>query len=91
MGCVVAVIGLALPRVALAALWAFSDRLDRAFDSGLVGLMGFFLLPTTALFWALAYHPVHGVRGFGLILVGFGLLIDLSAHANGGRLARRRG
>lgn len=90
MGCVVAVIGLAVPRFALTVLWLLTERLDRAFDSFLVGFLGFLLLPTTTLFWALAHHPEHGVRGFGWILVGFGLLIDLSSHANSGRLAKDR-
>ncbi len=90
MGCVVALIGLAVPRFALAMLWLLTDRLDHAFDSFIVGFLGFLLLPTTALFWALSYHPTHGVTGFGWILVGFGLLIDLSSSANGRQVARSR-
>jgi hypothetical protein len=92
VGCIVAVIGLAVPRFALAVLWVFSDRLDRAFDSFVVGFIGFLLLPTTTLMWAIAHHPAHGVRGFGWILVGIGLAFDLSTHgASGQRLRDRAG
>lgn len=90
MGCVVAVVGLAVPRFALALLWVLSDRLSYAFDSFVVGFLGFLLLPTTSLFWAVAYHPVYGVREFGWVLVAMGLLVDLSSHGAGGRQVRRR-
>jgi hypothetical protein len=90
MGCIVAVLGLAVPRVALVLVWIFTNRLDRAFDSFAVGFLGFLLLPTTTLFWALAHHAERGVRGFGWILVAFGLAMDLSAHGAGRRTLTER-
>ena len=90
MGCIVALIGLVAPRFALFLMWIFSDRLSRAFDSFVVGFLGFLLLPFTTLFWALAYAPVGGVSGFGWILVGLGLLMDLSSWGGGAREGSRR-
>lgn len=90
MGCLVALIGLALPRFALVVTWLFTDRLGQAFDSFVVPFLGFLLLPTTTLFWALSYHREFGVRGFGWILVGLGLLIDLSSHGAGGKALEKR-
>ena len=89
-GCLVALMGLALPRFAIFLFWVFSDRLSYAFDSFIVGFLGFLLLPYTTLFWALAYAPVDGVTGFGWILVGMGLLMDLGTWFGGGDQARRR-
>jgi hypothetical protein len=90
MGCLVALVGLAVPRFALFLIWIFSDRLSFAFDSFVVGFLGFLLLPYTTLFWALAYAPIGGVSGFGWILVGFGVVLDLSSWSGGGSAARRR-
>ena len=90
MGCLVAIVGLALPRFALVVTWVFTNRLNQAFDSFLVGFLGFLLLPTTTLFWALSYHPEFGVRGFGWILVALGLVLDLSSHGAGGKMLREK-
>jgi len=89
-GCVVALIGLAAPRFALFLMWLFSDRLSVAFDSFVQGFLGFVLLPFTTMFYALSYAVPEGVSGFGWVLVGFGLLLDLSAWFGGGGEARRR-
>ena len=52
MGCLVALLALLSPRLALAAIWLFSDLLSRAFDSWILPLLGFFLLPWTTLGYA---------------------------------------
>lgn len=85
MGCFVAVLALLLPRFTLFLMWVFTDRLDRAFDSFVVGFLGFLLLPYTTVLYALAYSPQDGVTGFGWFLVIVGFLIDLGALTNGRR------
>ena len=42
-----------------------------------VALIGFFLLPTTTLAYAIALNETGGLRSWGLILVVFAVLIDL--------------
>jgi hypothetical protein len=88
--CLIALIGFALPRFALFLMWLFTDRLSIAFDSFILGFLGFILLPYTTLFYALAYNPLDGVTGFGWFVVGFGFIVDISAHASGGRAAQER-
>ena len=71
-------LGLLTPRLIMVLLWLFGDYLSRAFDgSWLLPLLGFFLLPTTTLCYAFARNSMDGVRGFGLVLVIVGLLVDL--------------
>ena len=43
------------PRLALFALWIFSDMLSHAFDSWVVPFLGFFLLPWTTLAYAVMW------------------------------------
>jgi hypothetical protein len=90
MGCLLALFAFISPRFVLAILYLFTSRLTIAFTSGWEGLIGFFLLPYTTLFYALVYQPVTGVRGFGWVIVGLGVLLDLSALGVGQRSQSRR-
>jgi hypothetical protein len=90
-GCLIALIGLGAPRIGLLLTWIFTDRLKIAFSNAIVPFLGFLVLPFTTLFWALAYAPVHGVSGFGYILVAFGIMLDLSSYGAGSVGQRRRG
>jgi len=72
-----AILGLITPRLIMVLLWLFSDYLSRAYDGWLLPLLGFFLLPTTTLSYAIAENSMNGLRGLGLVLVIVGLLVDL--------------
>lgn len=75
---VLVVLGLLTPRFIMVVLWLVGDYLSRAFDgSWLLPLLGFFLLPTTTLTYAIAENSMDGVRGLGLVLVILGALVDL--------------
>jgi hypothetical protein len=89
MGCLLALFAFISPRFVLALLYLFTSRLTLAFTSGWTGIIGFFLLPYTTLFYALAYRPGPGVHGFGWIIVGLGVLLDLSSLGVGRRAQRR--
>jgi hypothetical protein len=92
MGCCAGVLVLGgAPRVALFLIWLFDDeRLSNAFDSFIVGFLGFLLLPYTTVFYALAYAPIRGVTGLGWFLVILGFLIDISSYTSGTYAQRRR-
>lgn len=91
MGCFLALLALISPRLVLFLLWIFGDLLSRAFDSWVIPLLGFFLLPWTTLAYAAFYswgsgHHVHGFEWFFVILA---FLIDLGSYGQG-RRARER-
>jgi hypothetical protein len=91
MGCCAGVFLLGgAPRVAMFLLWVFSDRLTIAFNSFLLGFLGFLFLPYTAVFYALAYEPVRGVSGIGWFFVILGFVIDIGSYTSGGYAQRRR-
>jgi len=66
MGCLLALLALISPRLVLFVIWIFSSVLSRAFDSWIVPLLGFFLLPWTTVayvaFWE--WGSGHHVTGF---------------------------
>jgi hypothetical protein len=90
MGCLLVLLAWLSPRFVMALLWIFTDRLTLAFDSGLVGVAGFLLLPYTSVMYALAYAPLRGVTGIGWGLVGLAVLTDLGSWLGGGNHGRNR-
>ena len=90
MGCLLVLAVLAIPRTIMVVLWLFSDYLSQAFGTWVWPLLGFFLLPTTTLGYAVAENRYGGVRGWGLALVILGVLIDLGALGGGRGVGKRR-
>ena len=91
MGCLVVLFAFISPRLALFAIWLFSDLLDRAFDGFLVPLLGFFLLPWTTLLYAAMWdNGTNGVHGIEWAFVILGFVFDLAAYSGGSRSRRRR-
>lgn len=91
IGCLVLLFALISPRLALFALFLFSDLLSRAFDSWIVPFVGFFLLPWTTLAYAAMWSSSDKVSGFEWFIVALAFLIDLGAYARGGRRRRETG
>jgi hypothetical protein len=87
VGCFLALLALISPRLVLFLLWIFSNVLSRAFDSWIIPLLGFFLLPWTTLTYAAFWDWGSGnhVTGFEWFLVVFAFLIDLGSYAQGRR------
>jgi hypothetical protein len=87
MGCFVALLALISPRLALFLVAIFSDVLSRAFDSWVIPLLGFFLLPWTTLAYAAFWDWGSGrhVVGFEWFFVILAFLIDLSSYGAGRR------
>lgn len=91
IGCLVALLALFSPRLALFAIWLFSDLLSRSFDSWLVPLLGFLLLPWTTLAYAVMWAAgPNGVEGFEWFVVILGFFFDLGAHSQSGRVGDGR-
>lgn len=86
MGCLVVLLAFISPRLALFAIFLFSDLLSRAFDSWFVPLLGFFLLPWTTLAYAVMWSASSNqVNGFEWFIVILAFLIDLGSWANRNR------
>jgi hypothetical protein len=86
MGCFVALLALISPRLALFAIWIFSDLLSRAYDSWVLPVLGFFLLPWTTLAYAVMWSVgSNEVTGFEWFIVVLAFMIDLGSYAQGQR------
>jgi hypothetical protein len=86
MGCLVILLALISPRLALVAVWLLTDILGRAYENALLPLIGFFLLPWTTLVFAGMWElGTNGVKGFEIALVVLAFLADLGAYGNARR------
>jgi hypothetical protein len=89
MACLVVLLAFISPRLALFAIFLFSDLLSRAFDSWFVPLLGFFLLPWTTLAYAVMWSASSNqVSGFEWFIVILAFLVDLGSYASRGRARR---
>jgi hypothetical protein len=84
MPCLVVLLALISPRLALFCLWLFSDVLGDAYDSWIVPLIGFFVLPWTTLAYAGMWSSGSNVVfGFEWFIVGFAFVVDVFSWAGG--------
>jgi len=84
MPCLIALFALISPRLALFFIFVFTDMLSDAFDSWLLPLLGFFLLPWTTLGYAVMWDTgTHEVSGFEWFIVALAFLADLASYAGG--------
>jgi hypothetical protein len=89
MACLVVLLAFISPRLALFAIFLFSDLLSRAFDSWFVPLLGFFLLPWTTLAYAVMWSASSNqVSGFEWFIVILAFVIDLGSYASRGQARR---
>ncbi|MBM3984921.1 MAG: hypothetical protein FJ296_04400 [Planctomycetes bacterium] len=89
MPCVIVLLLMGLPRVALLGAWLFGgDWVGRAFTTNIWPFLGFFLAPLTTLAWAFAMNTWGKVEGPGLAMVVVALLLDLGLL---GASRRRKG
>jgi hypothetical protein len=75
------------PRIALALVWIFGNRVELAFDEWYWALLGLLFLPWTTLFYVLVWQP-GGLSGGEWVLVALGLLLDIATYS--ARAARSR-
>jgi hypothetical protein len=89
MCCFVFILALLGPRLAFLYAWIATPRVTDAFAGGFwLPLLGFLLLPWTALAYVLAWSTAGGVTGLGWAVVALGLLLDLSSYAGRGAQSR---
>lgn len=88
MGCLLALLALISPRLVLFLLWIFSSLLSRAYDSWIIPLLGFFLLPWTTLTYAAFWDwgSGRGVTGFEWFFVILAFVFDLGSHVESRRV-----
>jgi hypothetical protein len=91
MPCLIVVVLLGFPRLALLLIWLFTTWTRDAFVSTLWPVLGFLFFPYTTLcyMWA-AIETQHHIDGGWVFVVVFGVLIDMGALGSARRRKRNR-
>lgn len=76
------------PRVALVLMAIANDRISTAFGGNILPLIGFFLMPWTALIYTL-FSP-NGLRGLEIVFVVIAVFADIGAWGGGAKSRSRR-
>jgi hypothetical protein len=78
MPCLIALLALVFPRIAIILVAIFSQYLHQAYETVIWPVLGFFFLPLTTLAYAWAWHAGDGeVSGGHLVVVIIAVLVDL--------------
>src|ERR1700729_185819 len=89
VGCLLLVVFLAFPRIALALLFLLSNYLERAYHGLILPLLGFLFLPLTTLVYAWMANTRQPIAGINLLILVVTIVIDLGG-LSGGEYHRRR-
>jgi hypothetical protein len=88
MPCLLLIVVLAFPRIALVLLFLFSNYLQRAYHGLILPLVGFLFLPLTTLAYAWMANTGRPTTGVNLIVLIIAVVIDLGGL--GGSYHHRR-
>lgn len=89
MPCLLLLLTLAFPRVAIVLLFFFTNFLEKAYHSLLLIIVGFIFLPVTTIVYAWIVNTGHPVQGLYLVAVVISVLVDLGLIGHGARSSRR--
>ena len=89
MPCLVLIVFLAFPRIALVLLFLLTNYLQRAYHGLLLPFLGFLFLPLTTLAYAWMTNTRQPIAGINLLSLVVAVVIDLGG-LSGGEYHRRR-
>jgi hypothetical protein len=77
MPCLLVIVLVAFPRVALVAIFLLSNYLQRAYHGLLLPLLGFIFLPLTTLVYAWMVNTHQLLAGINLVILLVAVIVDL--------------
>jgi hypothetical protein len=91
MGCLLAIVGLLLPRVAIVLVFLFTRWLQSAFATWIWPVLGFIFLPyTTLAYTAGAVNTGGNLTAGWIILIVVAVIADVANWGGGYRVRRRK-
>ena len=90
MGCLLAIVALAVPRLVLFVAFLATDWFPRAFEQRLWPLLGFLFMPyTTLAYMAAMLNNRHVMNGDWLVLLIIAVVVDVAHWGGSGHTWRR--
>jgi hypothetical protein len=88
MPCLLLILFLIFPRIALAVIFLTSHYLERAYHGLLLPFLGFIFVPLTTLAYAWMVNTGQPIQGINLLVLVVAVVIDLGG-VGGGEYHRR--
>ncbi|HMD37938.1 MAG TPA: hypothetical protein VKH15_01570 [Candidatus Acidoferrum sp.] len=83
MPCLIVILLVAFPRIALVFIFLTSNYLQRAYHGLLIPLLGFIFLPLTTLVYAWMVNTRLPLVGINLIILVIAVVVDLGGWGGG--------
>jgi len=90
MPCLLLILFVAFPRIALALIFFFSNYLQRAYHGLLLPFIGFLFLPLTTMVYAWMTNSGMPTAGTNLLILVVAVVIDLGGLGGGAYHRSRR-
>ena len=87
MPCLLILIAIVAPRLALFLMWLFAYTAS-AFETRIWPLLGFFFMPYTTCAYCIGMNENGGFQGWSLLLLIIGVVLDLGSHGGSARSTR---
>ncbi len=83
MPCLLVILLLLFPRVALVLIFLFSNYLQHAYHNLLIPLLGFVFLPLTTLAYAWMINTHMPIEGINLLILIVAVIVDVGGLSSG--------
>jgi hypothetical protein len=90
MPCLLVILLLAFPRIALIFMYLTSNYLQRAYHDLLIPILGFFLLPLTTIVYAWLVNNHMPLEGINLLYLIIAVIVDVGGLGGGESHRRSR-
>jgi hypothetical protein len=90
MPCILAILVLAFPRIAIILLYMLTDFFRGVYDTLLIPLLGFIFMPVTLVAYTWLTKSGQLVDAFYLVVIFVAVIVDLG-FVGGSHVTRRRG
>jgi hypothetical protein len=90
MPCLILILALLAPRITLFFVWLLSGYLNRAYDTAIWPILGFFFMPVTTIAYAVVRNEGGGIHDGWIALYVLAVLIDLGVIGGAQRRTKRR-
>ena len=90
MACLLLILIVAFPRIALVLMFLLSNYLQRAYHNLIIPVLGFIFLPLTTLVYAWMTNTHAPIAGVNLIILIIAVVIDLGGLGGGSTYRSRR-
>ena len=77
MPCLLAILAVAFPRLAIVLLWLFTNFFNGVYHGLIIPVLGFLFLPLTLIVYTYFGGPHSPMNGQELIFLGIAVILDL--------------